>query len=71
MHQVDHEYTTVFDSCTYSKEIIDIFFHLKKTLMLAFSQALHDYNLAWGPHCHSRIDDFDFVSRLQFCPKYL
>ena len=35
--QVDHEYTTIFDFHTCSMEMIDIFPHLKKMLMLAFS----------------------------------
>ena len=33
-------------------------------------QTLRDYNLAWGLQCHSRLDDFDFVSKSQVCQKY-
>ena len=28
-------------------------------------------NFSWGRHCHSRFDDFDFVSRSQVCQKYI
>ena len=37
LHQEDQEYTTVFEFCTWSREIID-FFSFEKTLMLALSQ---------------------------------
>ena len=33
-------------------------------------QTLHDNNIAWGLHCHSRFDDLCFVSMSQVCQKY-
>ena len=30
-------------------------------------QTLHNYNLAWGLHCHFRSDDLNFVSRSHKC----
>ena len=70
IYQVDHEHTTVSEFGTCSRDVIDIFPCLKKTLTLAFLgqheskifQNLHDYNLARGLHVHCRFDDVDFVS---------
>ena len=77
MCQADHEYIT-FDDCTYSKEIIDMYPHLKTTLAQSFYWTpleqdfsnLCDYNLAWSLHCHSRFDDLEVVSRSQVYQKY-
>ena len=76
--QVDHEYTTVLECCTCSREIIDIsLFEKQQSITLAFSQtALTQdrsnfacYSLAWGLHCHCRFDDIDIdhISRSQQC----
>ena len=56
-----------FHICLYSREIIDLLPDLTKTLCWLFGghclrevfQTLHDYNLPWSPHCHSRFDDLD------------
>ena len=56
-----------------------MFLHFgKKKLMLAFLghhlnkifQTVHNYDPAWGLHCHSRLDELDFVSKSQVCQEY-
>ena len=75
--QAGHEYTTIFDLCTYSREVIDVFPDLTTTFSLAFSwtlsevfQLLHYFNFAWGLPIHLRFDDFDLVSRSQVCQNH-
>ena len=80
LHQVDHEYATIFDLPSCSREIIDIFPHLKKKFNVgffldtikarSFKLCMIDFNLAWDLHCHSRFNDLDLVSRTQLCQKY-
>ena len=44
---LDIEYATIFQFCTYSREIIDVFSDLSKTLTLAFWQALFKGGLSF------------------------
>ena len=77
--EVDHEYTTVFDFRSCSREIIDISsFERKLTLPFSltplnkarsFIQTLHHYYFAWGLYWHFRFDDFD-CSGSQLCQEY-
>ena len=69
------------DFRTYSRKITDVS-HLTKTFTLAFFfifilhylkevfQTLHDYNLTWGLPSHNKINDLDFVVRLQLGQKH-
>ena len=64
--------------CTYSRELIDMFSDLTKTLSWLFGgrclrrvfQTLRDYDLAQDPAIRTRFDDLDLISRSQVCQNH-
>ena len=64
--------------CTYSRELIDMFSDLTKTLSWLFGghclrrvfQTLRDYDLAKDPAICTRFDDLDLISRSQVCQNH-
>ena len=77
LHQVDHEYISIFYFCSCSREIIAIFPCLKN-FNVAFSGTLFKqhfsnfagHNLAWGLGFHCRFDDLDCFKVTNVYQKY-